>query len=157
MIYVFDTSSFRVLRHYYPNSFPSVWAGLEDLIASGRLVSTREVLNELERFDDPGSMLTWAKNHRDIFSTPSNEETDFVARIFQVQHFQALIAQKSILTGRPVADPFVVAAAATKEEGTVVTQETLKENAAKIPNVCQHFGVACVNLEEFMAHQDWNF
>lgn len=79
-------------------------------------MSTREVLNELERFDDPGSILTWAKNHRDIFSTPSNEETDFVARIFQVQHFQALIAQKSILTGRPVADPFVVAAAATKDE-----------------------------------------
>jgi hypothetical protein len=62
-------------------------------------------------------MLTGAKNHRDIFSTPSNEETDFVARIFQVQHFQALIAQKSILTGRPVADPFVVAAAATKRRG----------------------------------------
>ena len=157
MIYVFDTSSLWVLRHYYPNSFPSVWAGLEALITSGRLVSTREVLNELERFDDSGSILTWAKNHRDIFSTPSNEETDFVARIFQVQHFQALIAQKSILTGRPVADPFVVAAAATKEEGTVVTQETLKENAAKIPNVCQHFGVACINLEEFMTHQDWNF
>jgi len=134
-----------------------VWAGLEELVTSGRLVSTREVLNELERFVDPGFMLTWARNHRDIFATPSNDETEFVARIFQVQHFQALIAQKSILTGRPVADPFVVAAAATKQEGTVVTQETLKENAAKIPNVCQYFGVQCLNLEEFMAHQDWNF
>ncbi len=102
-------------------------------------------------------MLTWARNRRDIFATPSNDETEFVARIFQVQHFQALIAQKSILTGRPVADPFVVAAAATKQEGTVVTQETLKENAAKIPNVCQYFGVQCLDLEEFMAHQDWNF
>lgn len=157
MIYVFDTSSFRILRHYYPDRFRSVWAGLEELVASGEMVSTREVFNELERFDDPEPILDWAKHHKDIFATPTNEETEFVARIFQVQHFQALIARKSILTGRPVADPFVIAAAATKEEGTVVTQEIFKENAAKIPNVCQHFGIACMNLEEFMAQQNWNF
>jgi uncharacterized protein DUF4411 len=87
---------------------------------SGRLgdhceiTSTREVFNELERFDDPGPVLEWAKNHREIFAIPTNDETEFVARIFQVAHFQALIAQKSILTGRPVADPFVVAAAAVR-------------------------------------------
>jgi hypothetical protein len=56
-----------------------------------------------------------------------------------------------------VADPFVVAAAATKEEGVVVTQERFRENAAKIPNVCRHFGVGCIDLEEFMANQNWNF
>jgi hypothetical protein len=129
---------------------------LEGLIASGQLVSTREVLNELERFDDPGHVLPRAKNHKDIFATPTSDETEFVVRIFQVQHFQALIAQKAILTGRPVADPFVVAAAAVKG-GTVVTEEVFKENAAKIPNVCQHFGIPCVDLEEFMAHHNWNF
>ena len=157
MIYVFDTSSFRILRHYYPDRFRSVWGGLEELIGAGKLISTREVFNELERFDDPEPLFAWAKNHREIFSTPTNDETDFVARIFQVQHFQALIAQKSILIGSPVADPFVVAAAATKEEGTVVTQERFKQNAAKVPNVCQHFGVPCINLEGFMANQNWNF
>lgn len=156
MSYVFDTSSFRILRHYYPNRFPSVWAGLDELVASGQIISTREVFNELERFDDPGPILDWAKDHKDIFATPTNDETEFVARILQVQHFQSLIAQKSILTGRPVADPFVVAAAAVKL-GTVVTQETFKPNAAKIPNVCQHFDIPCMNLEEFMAQQGWNF
>jgi Domain of unknown function (DUF4411) len=154
--FVFDTSSFRILRHYYPNRFPSVWTGLENLITSGQLASTREVFNELERFDDPEPLLAWAKNHKDIFATPTNDETEFVARIFQVPHFQSLIAQKAILTGRPVADPFVVAAAAVNG-ATVVTQERFKENAAKIPNVCQHFRVACVNLEEFMTSQGWNF
>jgi len=157
VIYVFDTSSFRILRHYYPERFRSVWAGLEELIVSGHLISTREVFNELERFDDPEPLLAWAKNYKDIFATPTNAETEFVAKIFQVQHFQALIAQKSILIGRPVADPFVVAAAVTREEGTVVTQERFKDNAAKIPNVCQHFGVPCINLEKFMANQNWTF
>ena len=114
-------SSFRILRHYYPERFRSVWAGLEELIASGNLISTREVFNELERFDDPEPLLTWAKDQKDIFATPTNAETEFVAKIFRVQHFQALIAQKSILTGRPVADPFAVADAATREDGTVVT------------------------------------
>lgn len=156
MSFVFDTSSFRILRHYYLNRFPSVWAGLEDLVTAGEITSTREVFNELERFDDPGPVLEWAKNHKEIFAIPTSDETEFVARIFQVAHFQALIAQKSILTGRPVADPFVVAAAAVRG-ATVVTQESLKPNAAKIPNVCQHFGIPCVNLEQFMTHHGWNF
>ncbi len=156
MSFVFDTSSFRILRHYYPNRFPSVWAGLEELVAAGEITSTREVFNELELFDDPGPVLDWAKNHKEIFTTPTNDETEFVSRIFQVAHFHSLIAQKSILTGKPVADPFVVAAAAVRA-ATVVTQEVLKPNAAKIPNVCQHFGIACVNLEEFMTHHGWNF
>jgi hypothetical protein len=25
MLYVFDTNSFTVLRHYFPDHFPSVW------------------------------------------------------------------------------------------------------------------------------------
>ncbi|MFY9620527.1 MAG: PIN domain-containing protein [Pyrinomonadaceae bacterium] len=156
MTYIFDTSSCRILRHYYPNRFPSVWAGLDQLVAAGEVISTREVFNELEQFDDPGPVLNWAKHHKEIFTTPTNEETEFVARIFQVQHFHALIAQKSILTGRPVADPFVVAAAAVRN-GTVVTQEVMKPNAAKIPNVCAHFNLPCMNLEEFMTDQGWNF
>jgi len=84
--FVFDTSSFRILRHYYPNRFPSVWAGLEDLVTAGEITSTREVFNELERFDDPGPVLEWAKSHREIFAIPTNDETEFVARIFQVAH-----------------------------------------------------------------------
>lgn len=53
-------------------------------------------------------------------------------------------------------DPFVVAAGKVKD-ATVVTQEGLKPNAAKVPNVCEHFNVPCLNLEEFMAQQGWAF
>jgi hypothetical protein len=55
-----------------------------------------------------------------------------------------------------VADPFVIAAAAIRG-GTVVTQEHLKPNAAKIPNVCDHFGIPWTDVEGFMVHQSWNF
>jgi hypothetical protein len=35
--------------------------------------------------------------------------------------------------------------------------EKLKPNAAKIPNICKHFGVPCMTLEEFMGAEDWQF
>ncbi|MFY9611452.1 MAG: DUF4411 family protein [Blastocatellia bacterium] len=66
------------------------------------------------------------------------------------------MSQKALLKGTPVADPFVIAAAAVRG-GTVVTQEQPKPNAAKIPNVCDHFGVAWTDLEGFMNQQNWTF
>jgi hypothetical protein len=41
--------------------------------------------------------------------------------------------------------------------GCVVTQEKKKPQAAKIPNVCEHFGIHCVNLEGFMEQENWTF
>jgi hypothetical protein len=152
----FDTSAFIVLKHYYRQSFPTLWTGLEELVDGGILVSTREVFNELQSYNDADYIQTWAIDHKEIFVTPTNDELEFVAGIFQVQHFHALISQKATLRGTPVADPFVVAAAAIKD-AIVVTQESLKLNAAKIPNVCEHFGIPCIKLEEFMAEQNWNF
>ncbi|TWJ13122.1 DUF4411 family protein [Geobacter argillaceus] len=49
MIYVFDTSSFSPLKHFYPDVFLSMWSGLDDLYQSKQLISTREVWKELER------------------------------------------------------------------------------------------------------------
>src|SRR6266404_2445613 len=155
-LYVFGTSSFIVLKHYYRGTFESVWSGIEELAAEGSLVSTREVFNELLNYNDAEYVQTWAKNYKSIFSTPANDELEFVARIFRVAHFNALISQKAMLKGTPVADPFVIAAAAIKD-GTVVTQERFKPNAAKVPNVCEHFGVRWTDLEGFMKQENWSF
>lgn len=156
MIYVFDTSSFIVLKHYYRGTFESVWSGIERLADEGLIVSTREVFNELVNYNDVDYVQDWAKNHRSIFGTPSNDELAFVAKIFQVAHFKALISAKSVLKGTPVADPFVIACAAIKG-ATVVTQEKLKPHAAKVPNVCEHFHIPWTDLEGFMKQENWNF
>ncbi len=156
MIYVFDTSCFKVLKNYYPSRFPSLWSGIGDLADSGRLISVREVLNELELYNEADFLQTWAKNYKQIFLTPSNDEQLFVREIFKIPHFQALISQKSILRGTPVADPFVIAVAKARK-GCVVTQESKKPNAAKIPNICEHFGIECVSLEGFMEKEGWEF
>ena len=73
-----------------------------------------------------------------------------------MRHFQSMIRRQERLQGKPVADPFVIARA--KVSGAwVVTQEKNIENAAKIPNVCDHFGISCINLEGFMEKENWTF
>ncbi|MBL8188335.1 MAG: DUF4411 family protein [Acidobacteria bacterium] len=157
MIYVFDTSSLSRLKHFFPAVFKTIWDGLDALVQSGVLISTREVFNEItQRGDADPHVDQWLKARKQLFTTPNTDELLFVAQIFQVAHFQALIGEKQRLTGTPVADPFVIACAKIRQ-GTVVTEERLKPNAAKIPNVCAHFGIRCINLEEFMQEQGWSF
>lgn len=156
MIYVFDTSSVRSLQHFYPSVFKTIWGGLDILIQHQSLISTREVWNELERQNVSADVLAWAKQNKQIFTTPTAAELQFVAQIFQIKHFQSLIGEQQRLKGTPVADPFIIACAKIKG-GTVVTEELLKPTAAKIPNVCQHFNVPCIDLEGFMQQQGWAF
>lgn len=165
MIYVFDTSSIRALQHFYPSVFRTIWQGLDNLVLTGNIISTREVFNELERQSVSQEVLGWAKINKSIFTTPSSVELQFVAQIFKVNHFQSLIGAKQRLKGEPVADPFVIACAKLNN-GTVVTEEgwqrpnpslVPKPNAGKIPNVCMHFNIPCVDLEEFMHRQSWAF
>ena len=156
MIYVFDTSSIRSLQHFYPSVFKTIWDGLDSLVHQKNLISTREVWNELGRQNVSADVLAWAKQNKQIFTTPNSAELQFVAQIFQTKHFQSLIGEQQRLKGTPVADPFVIACAKIKG-GTVVTEEQLKPNAAKIPNVCAHFKVPCIDLEKFMQQQGWTF
>ncbi len=49
MTYVFDNSPLSTLfRNYYRRRFPSLWQHFDDLVDSGEIISTREVLREIE-------------------------------------------------------------------------------------------------------------
>jgi len=156
MLYVFDTSSIIVLGHFFPSRFPSFWTSLQSYVDSGLMISVREVRKELERYGNRPHMEKWIENNKSIFSIPSAEETAFVREIFTVPHFQQLVSERQRLKGSPVADPFVIAAARIRG-GCVVTEETFRDNAAKIPNVCQHFEVPWTHLEGFMEREGWSF
>ncbi|HFD16818.1 MAG TPA: DUF4411 family protein [Rhodospirillales bacterium] len=132
-----------------------MWHNFDDLIKDGQIVSTREVRREIdncpvERLRD------WAADNGEVFPTPTEEEGAFVAQIYAVPHFQQNIERQKLLKGGVLADPFVIAKASVIE-GTVVTMEGLKPNAAKIPNICQYFGVGYMNLEKFMEAEQWQF
>ena len=155
MIYLIDTNSFRELERYYPDVFPTFWKLFQAEVDGGDIVSVREVWRELEACPETNA-IAWAKANMGIFKTPSVPEAVFVSKIFAVPHFGQLISAKAQTTGQPVADPFLIAAAQVCG-GTVVTQERIKPNAAKIPNVCEHFGIACTNFEGFLKTKGWSF
>ncbi len=156
MSYVFDNGPLSSLfRNYYPKTFKSLWEYFHRLVDSGSIVSTREVLREIE--DGPlENLREWAGNNHHLFSTPTAAEGTFILKIYAVPHFQQNIEQQKILKGGRMADPFVIAKAAV-EGRAVVTTEKFKPNGTKVPNICKHFGVSCLSLEEFMEQEGWEF
>ena len=156
MRYIFDTNSFAELSSYFPGVFPSFWLKFNACVAAGRTVSVKEVLREMERGVRAPHLRQWMADHSSIFLPPGPGEGEFVAVILANPTFRALVKQKNVLAGRPDADPFIIAAAKVKG-ACVVTEETKKENAAKIPTACEFYGVNCTNLEGFMADEGWVF
>lgn len=156
MPYVFDTNSFLVLRHYFPERFPTFWERFDDAVNDGQVISVREVRQELEWAANQEHLEQWINDNRGIFLPPSIDEMEFVKRIFAVPHFQQMISERSRLKGVPVADPFVIASAACRRS-VVVSEEQYKPNAARIPNVCEHFDVPCTDIEGFMRREGWRF
>jgi len=156
MSYVFDNPPLSVLfKNYYRKTFRSLWERFDGLVANGSIVSTREVLREIED-GPPSSLLDWATRNARLFATPVAAEGAFIARIYSVPHFQQNIEQQKLLRGGRHADSFVIAKAAV-EGRAVVTMERLRPQAVRIPNICQHFGVKCLSLEEFMEAEGWEF
>lgn len=155
-MYIIDANTLIVIfNHYYISRFPTFWANYNQMVQSGNLVSVREVYNEVSNHSDD-SLTAWSKMNRPFFEEANEAEIFYVSEIFSVDHFQTLISKRSLLLGKPVADPFIIAKARDKS-ATVVTQEVYKPNSAKIPNVCEHFGVKYCNLEQFMEFEGWTF
>lgn len=156
MSYVFDTSALSALfRSYYRRRFPSLWQRFDDLVVKGGVVSTREVFREIGD-SSIESLRDWAAENPAVFTVPNAEEGAFVARIYDVQHFQQNIERQKLLRGGRNADPFVIAKAAVLE-CAVVTMEQLRPHAVRIPNICEHFSMPCMTLEVFMEAEGWEF
>jgi hypothetical protein len=155
--YIFDTSAFRTLfKNYYESRFPTLWRDFAVLVNEGNIQSVREVANEINSYPERDRLMEWQKENNGIFSIPTQEEQKIVQQIFRITHFNQLVSKRVILSGRPCADPFLIAKAKISNY-YLVTQEEYKENGAKIPNVCKHFDVKCTNLEGFMELENWNF
>jgi len=156
MTYVFDSGPLIwMFRYYYPERFPSLWEQFDFLLGSRRIISVKEVARELDGQDD--LLGDWVKTNRNVFQVPNASEFALVSDIFQVPHFQGLIRKQERLQGKPVADPFVIAKAGCSSNGCVVTTEKFKNNASQVPNVCHHFGIPYMNLEQFMEEEKWVF
>lgn len=156
MTFVIDTNSLSVLKNYYPATFASLWQELDQLVVSGELVSVEEAYNESIHLIDSVHMQEWIGQNKSIFSPPTQDEMAAVAEIFEVAHFRQLVREDVLLRGGFVADPWLIARARVVG-GCVVTEEKKKPNAAKIPNVCEHFGTDYCNIEGLFERKGWRY
>lgn len=153
MKYCIDTSSLMDawVRWYPPDIFSGVWDRLDALVADGALVSSEEVMREIERKED--SLYLWAKKHQDMFLPLTQGVQETTQQI--LEQFPTQVDSRP---GKSFADPFVVATGLVT--GTsVVTGEKATGSASrpKIPDVCAHFGVPCIGLTDLFAAEGWHF
>ena len=155
MKYIFDTCSLRVLFSYPKRRFPTLWDKFDNICLQKRIISVKEVLQEINSQQD-GPRKIWANDNKDIFAPASPEEAAVLSEMFKKPHFQGLIKKNTILKGGFEADPFIIARAKILN-ATVVTEEQYKINSNKIPNVCESLKIECTNLEGFMEKEGWQF
>ncbi len=156
-LYIFDTNTLsQLFRFYYRNNFPSLWKKFDQLVLDGRILSTREVMRELGEGKKAELAYQWALDHKHVFPDPGIDEVRFVSRIFGIRHFQQNLQSKKGKPRKQVADPFVIAQA-KRTGGTVVTEESKPPNGARIPNICEHFEITCINLQQLMDREGWEF
>lgn len=146
----FDTSSLIELKDNYPEDiFPTIWKLLDSSMAKRSILVSEEVIVELSSGTD-GLDKRLKQSSSGIIKTDKAIETEVKAIAVSHPTLVDLKRQKS------VGDPYVIAVAKVHKCG-VVTQESSKPNKVKIPHVCQHYGIVCCKLLEFMRTQNWRF
>jgi hypothetical protein len=155
-VFVFDSSAYiNGWRHHYPRAtFPSVWALIEDAFDDGRVLSPREVYNELTRKDD--DVAAWAKQRIDGFVEPTEDVMRAAGAIFEHELPD---------TGRDAADPWVIAEARIRGltvvtyEGTTFSGVPTSESrwARSMPGICRRLGVDCSTLPEALGELGGEF
>jgi hypothetical protein len=155
-VYVLDSDIFMTpaASYYAFDLVPRFWDVLVEEAQKGRIRSIDRVKDEIEKGRD--KLAEWAKNHfQDFFYSTQSQDV--------LRQYQSLInwaknqrqfseAAKREFANSGNADAWLVAYA--KVNGfTVVTFEKYEAGARrriKIPNVCEAFGVAWVDLFEML-------
>lgn len=135
-------------RVYRPKNFGFVWEGFDTLIEAGRLRSSIEVYNELEKKDD--ELFAWCKERKENMFVEIDEDTQILLAEIMKDHPRLVDTVK----GRSGADPFVIALAQTQKPFmTVVTEEM--PGKTKIPDVCNARGITYCGLADMIEKEDW--
>jgi rRNA maturation endonuclease Nob1 len=164
-VYCIDTSALIDLKLLYRmKTFPSLWCNLSDLIKDDRLISSRQVLEELKKKDD--ELLCWARKSTKMFKVEDRDQINTAQEI--LRRFRDLVDPNKQI---PDADPFVIALAVVKnrqislfgEKCIVVTQEKRAGAGGRprMPDVCSVYGIECfygsTALAEFFEREGWEF
>lgn len=158
--YIIDTSSLIRLNRENPlDVYPSVWKRLEELTSHGRLVSPREVFNEINQNDD--QLSKWTRMQKRMFKEPTANQIEIVQQILK-DHPGLIDPEKKY-----EADPWVIALAiemASSPQKTlitikriVVTEEKIRGDRQKIPYVCGQLSIEAIDIITMFREEGWKF
>jgi len=140
------------VRWYPEEMFPTLWEKVDALIDEGRLISSEEVLQELER-KEGHTLYEWARKRHGLF-LPLDDGIQTCASQIMTSHPRLVDGR----TGKSFADPWVIATAHTND-CIVVTGEkpTGSPERPKIPDVCRDMRIRCFSFVELIRQERWRF
>jgi hypothetical protein len=152
-VYCIDSSTLMNFEDKFPEDiFVGLWDDLGELIDEGRLVSHREVFDEIQQ--GSGFLVDWAKQHRQIFVDHTAEQAALIGDI--VDQFPALSGANK--TSPYEADPWLIAQSICQDKAlTVVTDESPKPQKRRIPMACDAFGVPWMNGYQLLRAEKWQY
>jgi hypothetical protein len=136
---------------------PGLWERVAALLEDGTIISHIEVLKEINTQEGKGQELyDWAHAHWTIFKDYEWEREGVVIRSMAPKYSAFVNGKDKSIH----ADPWLVAQG--KVRGVkVITEErpsaSPKPKNHKLPNVCNAFGVECVDLLGLVKEQGWSF
>lgn len=150
MSYCIDTSSLIAAWHelYPPANFPSFWNHLDSLIRSGRLYSPFEVRREITNKSE--ALSSWLDDRKGMFV---QLDANIQAEVKEVlARFQSFARGHG---GKEFADPFVVALGKCNGYIVITEEKGGSDTKPKIPFVCNHYGIGCINILGLIQAEKW--
>ena len=130
---------------------PRFWVLIDELVAGGRISCPMRVYDEL--LDGQDDLAAWAQERREsgLFLEPEAAVQETFAQIagyVQASYPNTNSTQRFL----DRADPWVIAHAIVEGSAVVTMEIAVQPNVqkVKIPNVCCHFNVPCVNTYQML-------
>lgn len=162
MIYLLDANTLIEAknRYYRMTVCPAYWNWVQRSHGAGVVASIEPVGVELRRGND--ELAEWVKNEAALFLPVSDEATQqafaqVAAHVASQTSVMKAGALEEFLDG---ADPWLIAKAISTQGAVIVTHEQFNLQMRRkysIPNVCQHFGVTCIDTFELLSRTDARF
>jgi hypothetical protein len=166
-IYIIDTSSFIAIEpeKYPPDIYVGMWKDLENLIKKRRMISHIQVLEELKEYEGKkDEILKWAENHKDVFVSITPQQIQLVREIINTNDFKALIDTTkptgdtdAFIIALAMEEPFQMTLPPLTPQRIVVCEEKLHGNRIRIPFVCRHFNIECIDIFEMFRREGWKW
>ena len=152
MLYSIDTSAliYASRSPYRMDSFPGFWRKMDELMRNGTLAALTDVKDEILVKDD--DLSEWVKERADLFIPPYEEVQNAMIEILrEFPNFPHRDAR------RAETDAAVIALAKANHCSVISQEKGGSEDHPKIPYVCNHFNIRCIDIYDFVAEQNWVF